>query len=70
MYNLIKNEIQKQYPDAEVPGTVGRTGALEVVFDGKVIWSKLNGDGKVDSSNVSIVLDRLKKAIEAKEKKS
>ena len=66
MYNLIKNEIQKQYPDAEVPGTVGRSGSLEVVFDGKVIWSKLNGDGKVDSKNVSIILEKIKKILAEK----
>jgi len=46
--------IEQRYPGVEVEGntTRPRVGAFEVTYDGKVLWSKLSGQGFPTSDQV------------------
>mgnify|MGYP002845081268 FL=1 len=64
-YKQVENAVKAKYPGIESEGvpTQNTSGAFEVVVDGELIHSKLNGDGYVDSMEK---LEKILAAIGAK----
>ena len=60
-YKQVENAVKSKYPGVEAEGepTKDTSGAFEVVVDGELVHSKLNGDGYVDS------MDKLEKILAA-----
>jgi len=70
-YRAIKDAILKEVAENDVKvngeATEEVTGFLEVEVDGKLIHSKKNGDGYVNTADkMKKIIDAVKKAIESK----
>ena len=54
-YRRLEQQIKAKFPNAAIEfsshATPGATGAFEVSVNGKLVFSKLNGQGYVDSND-------------------
>ena len=65
-YKGARGAIQTAFPDAEIQGlpVPGKKGGFEIKANGKLVYSSLNGDEELDSSNLSKMMGRLKRVME------
>ncbi|CAM4669930.1 unnamed protein product [Lepidochelys olivacea] len=66
-YQQLKKELEKQFPgklEISGEGTPQVTGWFEVTIAGKLVHSKMNGDGFVDNdTKLSKIVAAIKKAL-------
>ncbi|KAG8440542.1 hypothetical protein GDO86_006329, partial [Hymenochirus boettgeri] len=59
-FQELASEIRKHVPDAEISGSVGRTGSFEITVNDQLIFSKLDCGGFPFAEDVMQAIKKIK----------